>query len=163
MREPLPPAEAQRRDRVLRAYVADCDWDLSGEAALRRHLVLHSAALLPEYPLLIGLEWSARSGHQGDLLFFDGARGLAAVEVKVTDKRANARRLHKVEMQARDFAHAAQAVFPWARVEGRIYTSVEHAAGQGPRPPRANRVEPKGYTPQARGVDDADDPDDDDG
>ena len=149
---PLPLAEAVRRDGVLRAYLAGCDWDLSGEAVLRRHLVLHSAALLPEFPLLVGLEWSARVGHAGDLLFFDGERCLLAVEVKVTDKRAKARRLHKVETQARDFARGAQGVHPWARVEGRIYTSEEHARGLPPRLPRENRPAPRGYTPQAEGL-----------
>ena len=138
---------------MLRAYLSGCDWDLTGEATLRRHLVLFSAVLLPEFPLLVGLEWSARTGHAGDLLFFDGDQRLLAVEIKVTDKRAKARRLHKVETQARDFARGAQAVFPWARVEGRIYTSVEHAAGLGPRAPRENRVMARGYTPQADGVD----------
>ncbi len=154
MTSAIPLAEAQRRDQVLRAYLAGFDWDLTGETALRRHLVLNSAQLLPEFPLLIGLEWSARSGHAGDLLFFDGVRRLAAVEVKVTDKRATARRMHKVETQARDFARGAQQVFPWAQVEGLIYTSMEHAAGLGPRRPRENRVEPKGYYPQALGLDD---------
>ncbi|MSP54980.1 MAG: hypothetical protein EXR69_05155 [Myxococcales bacterium] len=151
--EPIGRAEAERRDGVLRAYLAGCDWDLTGEASLRRHLVLHSATLLPDFPLLVGLEWSARTGHAGDLLFFDGDRKLLAVEIKVTDKRAKARRLHKVEAQARDFARGAQVVFPWARVEGRIYTSVEHAAGRCPRAPRENRLTAKGYTPQAEGGD----------
>ncbi len=153
MTQPITRPEAQRRDHVLRAYLVGCDWDLTGEGVLRRHLVVHSGDLLPDYPLLIGLEWSARSGHSGDLLFFDGDRGLLAVEIKVTDKRANARRLHKVETQARDFARAAERVFPWARVQGRIYTSEEHAAGVGPRLPRENRVVPKGQTPQALGLD----------
>lgn len=154
MLTPLPLQEAQRRDQVLRAYLAGCDWDLTGEASLRRHLVLHSAALVPGFPLVIGLEWSARSGHAGDLLFFDGDRRLLAVEVKVTDKKGNARRLHKVETQARDFARAASKVFPWAHVEGRIYTSEEHAAKVGPRLPRENKVIPKGRTPQALGLGD---------
>ena len=66
MTSAIPLAEAQRRDQVLRAYLAGFDWDLTGETALRRHLVLNSAQLLPDFPLLIGLEWSARSGHAGD-------------------------------------------------------------------------------------------------
>lgn len=148
---PLSRAEAERRDAVLRAYVEGLDWDLSGETALRRHLVCHSRELLPDHPLLIGLEWEARSGHAGDLLFFDGDRGLVAVELKVTEKKDIARRLHKVDLQARDFARAARARFPWARVEGRVYTTVEHEAGTGPRLPRENRPPPKGFTPQAEG------------
>lgn len=150
---PITRGEAARRDAVLRAYLVGFDWDLTGEGALRRHLVLHSGSLLPAFPFLVGLEWSARVGHAGDLLFFDGERGLLAVEVKVTDKRAKARRLHKVETQARDFARGAQGLFPWARVEGRIYTSEEHALGRGPRLPRENRVTARGLTPQAEGVD----------
>lgn len=146
--------EAVRRDGVLRAYLAGFDWDLTGEGALRRHLVLHSETLVPGFPLLVGLEWSARTGHAGDLLFSDGEDRLLAVEIKVTDKRARARRLHKVEAQARDFTKSAQAVFPWARVEGRIYTSVERAEGVGPRSPRESRPAPRGLTPQAAGVDD---------
>lgn len=147
MSDPISLAEAERRDGVLRAYLSGCDWDLTGEGALRRHLVLHSGALVPDYPLLIGLEWSARAGQAGDLLFFDGELGLLAVEIKVTDKRANARRLHKVETQARDFARAAQRVFPWAKVVGRIYTSDEQAAGLPPRPPRENKPLGRAPTP----------------
>lgn len=145
MNERISRAEAGRRDAVLRAYLSGCDWDLTGEGTLRRHLVLHSDVLVPDYPLLIGLEWSARAGQAGDLLFFDGVQGLLAVEIKVTDKRANARRLHKVETQARDFARAAQKVFPWAHVVGRIYTSEEQAAGLPPRAPRENK--PLGRSP----------------
>lgn len=141
--EPIALAEARRRDEVVRAYLRGYDWDLGGEATLRRHLALHSAELLPDYPLLIGLEWWARSGHAGDMLFFDGGRRLLAVEVKVTEGKATAKRLHKVESQARDFAKAATAVFPWAAVEGRIYTSVEHAAGLPPRLPRENKAPPR--------------------
>ncbi len=150
--EPLPIDEAQRRDQVLRAYLCACDWDLTGEGILRRDLVLHSATLIAGYPLLIGLEWSARSGQAGDLLFYDGDRGLLVVEIKVTAKRAKLRRLHKVETQARDFARGAQKVFPWATVEGRIYTTEEHAAGLGPRLPRENRPAPRGFMPQAEGA-----------
>lgn len=141
--------EAERRDRVLRAYVIGLDWDVVGENALRRHLVMHSLRLLPSHPLLIGLEWEARTGHAGDLLFFDGTLGLVAVELKVTEKKDVARRLHKVDSQARDFARAARLRFPWATVEGRVYTSVEHALGVGPRLPRPTGPMPKGYTPQA--------------
>ncbi len=149
---PIPLEEAQRRDSVLHAYVAGCDWDLSAEGALRRHLVLNSGALIPDFPYLIGLEWSARAGHAGDLLYFDGHDRLLAVEVKVTERRAEARHLHKVEAQARDFARAAGRLHPWARVEGRVYTSVEHAASAGPRLPRENRPIERGFTPQADGV-----------
>jgi|GEM_PF-3284257 len=147
----LTLAEARRRDAVLRAYVEGLDWDLAGETELRRHLVVHSAVLVPDHPYLVGLEWEARSGHAGDLLFFDGGRALLAVELKVTEKKDVARRLHKVDQQARDFARAARARFPWAEVEGRVYTSAEHAAGVGPRPPRSYGPSPRGYTPQAEG------------
>ncbi len=149
---PIPRAEAERRDGVLRAYLTGLDWDLSGETALRRHLVLHSHALVPDHRLLIGLEWVARTGHAGDLLFYDGERAMAAVEIKVTEKVDVARRLHKVETQARDFARAARARFPWALVQGMVYTSIEHRLGVGPRLPLENRPIPKGYTPQALGV-----------
>ncbi len=145
------PGEAERRDAVLRAYVIGRDWDVSGEAALRRHLVVHSPSLLPSHPLLVGLEWVARLGQAGDLLFFDGARGLLVVELKVTEKKDVARRAHKVDQQALEFARAARQLYPWAEVEPRVYTSVEQAGGAPPTAPRDGRPTPKGYTPQALG------------
>jgi hypothetical protein len=147
----LTRVEAERRDRVLRAYVEDMDWDLVGETSLRRHLVQHSPQLVPAHPLLVGVEWGARSGHAGDLLFFDGERALLVIELKVIHKNDIARRLHQVDAQARDFARAARVRFPWATVEGLVYTSLEHAQGAGPRPPRENRPAPKGFMPQAEG------------
>lgn len=145
------PGEAVRRDAVLRAYVEGRDWDVAGESLLRRHLVIHSRTLLPAHPLLVGLEWTARLGQAGDLLFFDGARSLLVVELKVTEKKEVARRAHKVDQQALEFARAARQLFPWAVVEPRVYTSLEQAAGVGPAPPRDGRPVPKGYTPQALG------------
>jgi hypothetical protein len=151
MDELLTRTEAERRDGILRAYVERLDWDLAGEMALRRHLVIESRHLLPDHPLLVGVEWGARAGQAGDLLFFDGERGLLVVELKVIEKNDIAKRLHKVDAQARDFARAARLRFPWATVEGRVYTSVEHAAGAAPRPPRDTRPPAKEFTPQAQG------------
>lgn len=131
----LPYAEAVRRDHVLRAYLHGRDWDAEGEAALRRTLVSQSAELLPDYPLLIGVEWTTHDGHPGDLLFYDGGNRLLVVEVKVLGNRHPQKRRHFVQQQAWAFAKAARRLHPTAEVEARVYTCDEERAGSPPRAP----------------------------
>jgi hypothetical protein len=131
----LPHAEAVRRDQVLRAYLIGRDWDAEGEPALRRTLVMQSERLLPDYPLLIGVEWATLDGRPGDLLFYDGHDRLLVVEVKVLGKREPQKRRNIVQEQARAFAKAARRLHPHAEVEARVYTCDEERAGAGPRAP----------------------------
>ncbi len=80
---------AHRRDRILRAFFVGNDWNTNPEFALKRDLVLRSAELLSEYPLLVDDEWEVVPGHtgsgRGDLLFTDGNGSFAVVEVKFID------------------------------------------------------------------------------
>ncbi len=82
-------AEIGHRDRVLRTYFEGRYWDGNEEFALKRELVLRSHDILSEYPFLIDSDWEvypnmAQNG-QGDLIFTDGQKRFAVVEVKWID------------------------------------------------------------------------------
>lgn len=120
-------AEAKRRDEILRPYVLARDWDKDRERSLCRSFVAQSGALLPDHPYLVGYEWEAFSddvnGDRGDLLFTDGARCFAVVEVKQVggaNKRNDARR--KVEQQAQKFAEVVRRLHPGAQVTAWVFT-----------------------------------------
>lgn len=127
--------EQQRRDQILRAYVIARDFDLDPEHVLRRHLVIHSSALLARWPYLIGLEWRAPNGSPGDLVFGDGGVDFAVVEVKHLGDRERTRRRGAVEEQARTFALAWLALHPDSVITPLVYTCDEHRSSGSPRPP----------------------------
>jgi hypothetical protein len=131
----IPRAEAERRDALLRAYIVGRDWELDGEQTLRRDLVVASRTLLPRYPLLVGVEWRAPDGSQGDLLFFDGGAAFAVVEVKHLGDRERTARRGTVERQARRYAGDAASLFPGAAIEALVYTCDEQGRGLPPRQP----------------------------
>lgn len=82
--------EAQRRDRIWRNFFAGVDWDRGEEFALTRQLVLDENNALAPWPYLVDWEWEVVPGAsnlgRGDLLFTDGEREYAVVEVKYIDK-----------------------------------------------------------------------------
>lgn len=131
----IPPAEQTRRDQILRPYIAGRDFDLDPEHELRRHLVVHSHALLSAWPLLVGLEWRAPNGSPGDLVFGDGAGRFAVVEVKHLGDRDRTKRRGDVERQALWFAQAWQQLHPDAVVTALVYTCDERNADRPPRAP----------------------------
>ena len=49
----MDQAEAQRRDRVLRAFFEGKDWDQNDEFMLKRAMVLNSREWLPAHPFVI--------------------------------------------------------------------------------------------------------------
>ena len=119
--------EAERRDRVLRAYFAGRDWDEGAEAKLTRELALASREVLPDYPFLIDCEWEEVPGRtqdgRGDLLFTDGEGRYAVVEVKsILGSGQNTNRRTQVEKQARRYLAAARKRFPGEEVEAFVYT-----------------------------------------
>jgi len=81
--------EAQRRDKVLRAYFEGRDWDGPGEFQLKRTLARDGHEALSRYPYLVDDEWEVEPGHtnkgRGDLVFTDGHGGWATVETKWID------------------------------------------------------------------------------
>lgn len=129
--------EAERRDRVLRAYFEGRDWDDNGEFQLKRDLVMGD--LLPEFPFVVDDEWEVRGGHtdegRGDLVFTDGAGNFAVVEVKWIDggtdggsgktrRRAKRGKRRKVEEQALEYGEfwAARAGTA-ARIDAYLFTN----------------------------------------
>ena len=130
-------ADAEQRDAVFRPYIIGRKWDLDREQTLRRGLVLASAAHLPRFPLLVGVEWRSPNGSPGDLLFFDGVHAFAVVEVKHLGHSARTKRRGDVETQARFFADAVLQMFPGATAQALVYTCDEEARGVGPRAPDA--------------------------
>lgn len=128
--------EAQRRDTALRAYMEARDWDEDRERQLARALVLGSRALLPRFPLLVGLEWEAPDGSRGDLLFRDADGNYAVVEVKVPSRNKTKAR-GVVEKQALKFAGHLKSVLPAGSVTPLVYTDDEHDEGEPPRAPEA--------------------------
>lgn len=131
----IAPDECSRRDNILRAYLKERDWELDAEQRLRRSLVLRSMEWLDRYPYLVGVEWRAPDGSPGDLLFFDGSRRFAVVEVKALGSRQRTKRRGDVETQARSFALAVQVLYPHSEVEAFVYTDDEEKRGVGPRSP----------------------------
>ena len=79
----------QHRNQVLRAFFGGKNWDENAEFRLKRELVMNTPPALAEYPFLIEDEWEVQPGHtnhgRGDLVFFDGHRRYAVVEVKHFD------------------------------------------------------------------------------
>lgn len=131
----IPREECHRRDAILRAYLLGRDWDLDAEQKLRRSLVLRSHEWLSAYPFLVGVEWRAPDGSPGDLLFFDGQRRFAAVEVKALGSQARTKRRGDVERQARVFATAVRALYPESEATALVYTDDEATREVGPRSP----------------------------
>ena len=131
----MPLDEAVHRDAVLRVFLEGRDWDLDGEQDLVRHLVRHSAELLPAWPYLIGYEWGLPNESRGDLLFFDGEDRLAAVEVKALAAQNRNKRRNQVEQQANEAAERARSRWPNAHVTALVYTDDEHKGNQPPRSP----------------------------
>jgi hypothetical protein len=116
--------EIQHRDQVLRAYFKGRDWDSNEEYLLKQKLILRSDRLLPEYQYVIEDEWEVESGRVdrgcGDLVFTDGLRRFAVVEVKWIDfqsegKTARTKRNKKkntVEEQAIKYAEIYEQKLP---------------------------------------------------
>ncbi len=135
-------ANLEHRDRVLRAYFEGRNWDQNNEYALRRHLVLHSEALLPTYPFVVDDEWEVQPNRgqegKGDLIFADGAGRYAIVEVKWLDltstgkpaSNKRTRKRKKVKEQAQEYADCfAQLLQNFVQVEGYYFTN-EHQTPQ---------------------------------
>lgn len=128
--------EAQRRDRILRAYFDGKDWDDNDEYKLKREFVLNSRAEMPDFPFVVDDEWEVvpgkTNGGRGDLVFTDGRGAWAVVEVKFIDngrtgatartKRKNSR--NKVVDQAITYAEALRGRLPSdATVQAYIVTN----------------------------------------
>jgi len=129
--------EAERRDRVLRAYFEGRDWDDNGEFRLKRELVMGD--LLPDFPFVVDDEWEVRGGHtnkgRGDLVFADGEGGFAVVEVKWVDggtdggrgstrRAAKRKKRRKVEDQALKYARLwAARIGVGTRVDAYLFTN----------------------------------------
>jgi hypothetical protein len=104
------------RNRVLRAYFRDRNWDENDEYLLKQQLVQHSTILLPEYPYLIEDEWEVETSKsdkgKGDLVFASEYSCFAVVEIKYIDlistgHTSSTRRTAKrqaVKKQAVDYA-----------------------------------------------------------
>lgn len=130
-------AEAERRDRVLRAYFEGRDWDEAIEAKLARELVLGSAQVLPDFPFVVDYEWEEVPGRsqdgKGDLLFTDGAGNFAVVEVKsILGSGQNTNRRTKVETQADRYLRVARSRYG-ETVRAFVYT--DDPVYPGLRPP----------------------------
>ena len=84
--------QIEYRDRVLRAYFRDRNWDKNDEYLLKQQLVQHSTILLPEYPYLIEDEWEVETGQsdkgKGDLVFASEHSRFAVVEIKYIDLKS---------------------------------------------------------------------------
>ena len=84
--------QIEYRDRVLRAYFRDRNWDKNDEYLLKQQLVEHSTILLPEYPYLIEDEWEVETGQsdkgKGDLVFVSEHSNFAVVEIKYVDLKS---------------------------------------------------------------------------
>ena len=106
----------ERRNSVLRAYIAGRDWDTNAEFQLVRRLVAEGDVRLGSLTLLFDYEWEVSAGHSnhgcGDLVFTDGSGSFAVVEVKFIDDtrsgrtvRGKRRKSRKhVKKQALDYA-----------------------------------------------------------
>jgi hypothetical protein len=129
-------SDMERRDQVLRDYFKGRNWDNNNEYALKRHLVLHSYELLPDYPFLVGDEWEAEPNRgqdgKGDLIFADGAGRFAVVEVKWLDlstsgdtaQTRRTKKRKKVKEQAEKYAQTlAQRLENFIQVEGYWFTN----------------------------------------
>ncbi len=127
--------EQRRRDGSLRAYLLGRDFDLDSEHLLRRHLAAHSLELLPRWPYLVGLEWRASDGSQGDLVFGDGGESFAVIEVKHLGDRDRTRRRGDVEDQAYRFAQCWRGLHPSSVVTPLVYTCDERIRSAPPRAP----------------------------
>lgn len=81
--------EAQRRDKVLRAYFEGRDWDGPGEFRVKRSLAIEGHEALSSFPYLVDDEWEISLGQtnkgRGDLVFTDGRGNWATVETKWID------------------------------------------------------------------------------
>ena len=84
--------QIEYRDRVLRAYFRDRNWDKNDEYLLKQQLVEHSTILLPEYPYLVEDEWEVETSQsdkgKGDLVFANKHSRFAVIEIKYIDLKS---------------------------------------------------------------------------
>jgi hypothetical protein len=124
-----------RRDAVLRAYLAQRDWDADPRPILVRRLVTAPPPVLARWPLLADHSWVAMPSRGaegvGDLVFGDGHGHYAVVEVTAlpdADDRALPRRRATLRTSARhraiDHATAWLKATPDARAVAAV-TAVE--------------------------------------
>ena len=128
-------SEFQRRDQLMRAYFQGRDWDGNKEFGLKRHLILNSDELLPDYPFVIDDEWEVEPNEsqkgKGDLVFTNGAGQFAVVEVKWIDldssgKTVRTRRTKnrkEVAGQAANYAQHFCHRMGGAEVKGYFFTN----------------------------------------
>jgi hypothetical protein len=126
--------QIEYRDRVLRAYIRDRNWDKNDEYLLKQQLVKHSTILLPEYPYLIEDEWEVETSQsdkgKGDLVFASEHSRFAVVEIKYIDLRSTGRtasrkrtaKRQEVKKQAIDYA-ATYAMRQLQNVEAFTFTN----------------------------------------
>ncbi|WP_144051398.1 hypothetical protein [Geminocystis herdmanii] len=81
--------ETKYRDKVIRTYIKNRNWDKNNEFLLKQKLLLNSDQLLPKYPFVVEDEWEVEFGRSdsglGDLIFTDGNGNFAVVEIKYID------------------------------------------------------------------------------
>jgi hypothetical protein len=130
-------AEAEHRDRVLRAYFEGRDWSGGAEFTLIRELVISGHALLEGFPFLVDYEWEVEQGRsqegRGDLLFANGEGNFAVVEAKwidldssgKTSRRRRTGHRGKVFDQAYFYAEQAWLAFDAQTVEAMTLTNEE--------------------------------------
>lgn len=84
--------EIEYRNRVLRSYFRDRNWDKNDEYLIKQQFVQSSIILLPEYPYLIEDEWEVETGQsnkgKGDLVFASEYFCFAVVEIKYIDLKS---------------------------------------------------------------------------
>jgi len=124
---------------VVRAFFEGKDWDRNDEFLLKRLVVLNSRDWLPDHPFLVEDEWDVVPGRtdegRGDLVFTDGDREYAVVEVKFIDldgdgkrgstkRGSNRKKRRAVEEQAMTYAKKLyDRLGPTARIEAYSYTN----------------------------------------
>ncbi|AFY93155.1 hypothetical protein [Chamaesiphon minutus] len=108
--------QIEYRNRVLRDYIRDRNWDKNDEYLLKQQLVKCSTILLPEYPYLIEDEWEVETSQsdkgKGDLVFASEYLRFAVVEIKYIDRKSTGRtasrkrtaKRQEVKQQAIDYA-----------------------------------------------------------
>lgn len=81
--------EIEYRNKVIRTYIKNRNWDKNNEYLLKQHLILNNYQLLPQYLFVIEDEWEVECGRAdlglGDLIFTDGNGNFAVVEIKYID------------------------------------------------------------------------------
>ena len=122
------------RNKVLRKYFNDRNWDKNDEYLLKQKLVRYSTELLPEYPYLIEDEWEVEIGKsdegKGDLVFANEHDCFAVVEIKYINHKSGGRtsstrrttKRSKVKEQAIKYGHI-YAKQSSGKVEAFIFTN----------------------------------------